>query len=174
MKEIFYLEDRCVRCNSCQAACVVEHLRNKDAYMAVDEFSLAVKRANEDYINTFSGDFLPHPMRCRSCPEPKCVEACISGANCKNYESGRVNSDKQKCVGCWMCVMACPHGAMVPLYQHKKTIKCDSCLWCDIPACVMACPTKAIIYCSHEEYLSLRRRESRFMEVSKVSTIKVL
>ncbi|MFC1675306.1 4Fe-4S binding protein, partial [Candidatus Omnitrophota bacterium] len=54
--------------------------------------------------------------------------------------------DETRCVGCWMCMMACPYGAIKPNTKTKLAVRCDKCKDKDEPACVIACPTGAIIW----------------------------
>jgi len=73
----------------------------------------------------------------------------MSGALYKS-DNGAVLHDPHQCVGCWMCIMACPYGAIVRDPDSKTIIKCDLCLGREIPACVEACKTGAIIISEEE------------------------
>lgn len=65
-----------------------------------------------------------------------------------NYDQkkGLVSHDQTRCVGCWMCVMACPYSAIRPDIKTKIPLRCDKCLDKDEPSCIKACPTQAIIW----------------------------
>ena len=77
-------------------------------------------------------------------------------------EDGLVMVDQDVCRGCWMCVMACPFGAIVPDPEAKVAIKCDACKDMEQPACVAACPTGALIYGDDTAYGQvLAKRRSR-------------
>ena len=57
-----------------------------------------------------------------------------------------------KCVGCKMCVLACPFGAMELFPDHGKAEKCDHCLSIDgDPECVKFCVPGALVYTDLEE-----------------------
>lgn len=43
------------------------------------------------------------PLQCRHCEDPRCIQACMSGAMSKDSGSGLVANDPDRCVGCWMC-----------------------------------------------------------------------
>lgn len=73
------------------------------------------------------------------------MDACMTGALIKE-DSGKVEYYTDKCVGCWMCIMACPYGVITPIPEQKKIAKCDLCPHLDTPACVTHCPTAALVY----------------------------
>ena len=51
------------------------------------------------------------PMLCMHCENPPCVEACPTEGATYKREDGIVVVDKEKCIGCKSCIMACPYGA---------------------------------------------------------------
>jgi Fe-S-cluster-containing hydrogenase component 2 len=55
----------------------------------------------------------------------------------------KVVSDEM-CVGCGLCVIACPYGTVWYNPDTHKAVKCDLCA--GDPACAKACPTAAIEY----------------------------
>jgi Fe-S-cluster-containing dehydrogenase component len=64
-------------------------------------------------------------------------------------EGGIVAVAKNKCTGCKACIASCPYGAR---YVHSKGYV-DKCTFCEhrvekgkSPACVEACPTKALTF----------------------------
>ena len=55
---------------------------------------------------------------------------------------------ERDCIACSMCVMACPFGviARAPAPNGRvMALKCDLCPGRDVPACVAACPTGALV-----------------------------
>ncbi len=142
MKSVYPKEDVCMACRLCEVACVVEHSKSKDILKAFKKEyprPLSRTRVEEREAVSFS-------VQCRHCEEPDCVEACITGAMHKN-EEGMVLVNEERCIGCWMCVMACPFGAITrDEREKKKASKCDLCPEREIPACVFACPNRALVF----------------------------
>ena len=147
-------------------ACLAEHLGHQQDHASIQGLPLAKKAADDP----FSFDLLnpmPFAVRCQHCPDAPCVASCISGAMQQSEENGRVFNDPDMCVGCWMCVMACPYCALIPRVEERKVLKCDQCLLAQDPACVRACPTNALVFCSSEEYAGLKRKATRWNEEGK-------
>jgi len=87
-----------------------------------------------------------YPISCRNCEDPKCVDACMAAALSFDKKIGMVLHEKERCVGCWMCVMSCPYGAIRPNKKTNIPVRCDKCKDKDEPSCVKACPTGAVIW----------------------------
>lgn len=153
MKEIFVDLTRCQGCKSCVLACAVEHSASKSLFSALRETSLPRPRIFVEYSNGKK-----FPLQCRHCEEAPCVMACISGAMRWDEDSHLVTHRKEKCVGCWMCVMVCPLGVITREVEEKRALKCDGCPERDIPACVEACPVKALLFLELEEVEKMKRR----------------
>lgn len=77
-------------------------------------------------------------VTCRNCENPRCGEACSSDAIKKTTDI--VCLDENSCVGCKLCMVVCPIGAIS--YTEKGTIKCNrQCIQSpgEVPACVSSC-----------------------------------
>jgi carbon-monoxide dehydrogenase iron sulfur subunit len=85
------------------------------------------------------------------------MHACIAGAISRN-ESGAVITRADRCIGCWTCVMVCPYGVIGRHLQERKAYRCDRCPDRETPACVAACPTKALVYRSAGEFSKETRK----------------
>ncbi len=143
MKRIYTLEDVCIGCHLCEVACVTEHSLSKDPVKAfLHEQARPISRCT---VEEWDGGVISLSTTCRHCDEPDCLRACISGAIQKN-DAGVVRIDTEQCVGCWSCVMACPYGAVQRNLAKKKANKCDLCPDRKNPACVDACPNRALVY----------------------------
>jgi Fe-S-cluster-containing hydrogenase component 2 len=69
---------------------------------------------------------------------------------------GRVGWDEAKCIGCRMCTLACPFGAVVYETAKRRIVKCDLCG--GNPECVAFCPTQALAYVDESEAVRMRRK----------------
>ncbi len=152
MKEILVRLDRCVGCRSCQLACAVEHSASKTLFGAITETPRPRYRL---YVEPGDGEKVP--LLCRHCDPAPCLEACISGAIYRD-KRGAVLGRDERCVGCWTCIMVCPYGVVGRQKERKVAVKCDRCPDLDVPACVQACPTKALVYVEAEEFAGDVRR----------------
>jgi carbon-monoxide dehydrogenase iron sulfur subunit len=135
------IEEACIGCRLCEVACITVHSRSGDPVRAFKEENPRPRARNvleERGHESFS-------LSCRHCEEPHCVDACISGAMVRDHDSGRVVHRPEKCVGCWSCVMTCPFGAIHMDRERAKVFKCDRCPERAVPACVEACPNRALV-----------------------------
>jgi len=153
MKEITFRVERCLGCKSCELACAVAHSTSQNLVQALDEFPLAKKRLavlllDEKNSLVRSNSFV---LQCRHCSQPACVDVCIAGGVAKDEATGVVTFNAERCVGCWSCTMLCPFGGIVRDIRGSRALKCDRCPDRDTPACVEACPTRALVYSEVEE-----------------------
>ena len=85
------------------------------------------------------------------------MHACIAGAISRS-EAGVVFTDTDTCIGCWTCVMVCPYGVIGRHLEARKAYRCDRCPDREIPACVNACPTRALVFQSAAHYAGRKRQ----------------
>ena len=131
-------EDRCIGCKSCEIACARSHSDGSPVGVAP-----RIRVKHGQVVRGQKEASRPYVVTCRHCAKPKCVTACISGAIYQDSD-GRVLYDRDKCVGCWMCIMVCPFGAIHRDLNAKKVAKCDLCNGHETPACVAACKVNAL------------------------------
>ena len=135
----FWFEtSRCIACASCVAACREKSGTPEGARARRHVLLYRFADGRERFLS----------YSCMHCEEPACVRVCPAGAISKG-ESGAVLADKDRCIGCKYCHQACPFH--VPEYLPEGMDKCDLCLGAgvplgDAPACVAACPTRALHY----------------------------
>lgn len=153
MKEIFVRLDRCVGCHTCEIACAVEHSQSKNLFAAISEHPTPRRRLFVEWVAP-AGKV---PILCRHCTDAPCMHACISGAIHRTAE-GVVITETDKCIGCWTCVMVCPYGVIGRHLQTQRAYRCDRCPDREVPACVAACPTRALVYRTVEEFSAAVRQ----------------
>ena len=107
-------------------------------------------------------------MQCQQCDDPACMNICPSKAIYLDEATGAKVIDQDKCIGCKMCMIACPFGAISVDPLSKKVVKCDLCV--GDPECVKFCPTDAIEYVTADVYGLMRQRKS-VEQISKMITM---
>ena len=156
MRRVLVRADRCVGCRSCEIACIQYHLiecsgdpnsralavpRIKVECGFLDRTQAPVGRSEDNCsLGNLRKTFV---ILCQHCDGPECVGACIAGALTKD-EDGAVRLHPELCVGCLMCIMACPFGAMYRDPAGKSVVKCDLCGGKETPSCVEACKVDAL------------------------------
>jgi len=135
----FYIDmANCYGCQTCQVACKSEQGTTPAVSWR------RVRHFDTDYPATHG----TLSMSCNHCDNPECLKNCPTGAYVK-LANGIVYQNHDKCIGCRMCVMACPYGA--PQYdpEEGKVSKCSYCrerIEAGLqPQCVEACPGGNII-----------------------------
>jgi Fe-S-cluster-containing hydrogenase component 2 len=93
------------------------------------------------------------PRVCQQCNTPYCALVCPVNALNKDLKTGVVKVEKNKCVGCKMCLMGCPFGNMT--FVGSTSAKCDSCG--GDPVCVKVCCWGALEYGDANEIGTARR-----------------
>jgi len=109
-------------------------------------------------------------MACFHCEKPWCVAVCPSGAMQKRAEDGIVFVDREKCIGCKLCIYACPWGVPQWNPETRTAVKCDFCK--DRvdeglqPACVTKCITGCLGFQKKEDL-----PEERLRQVERLLTV---
>lgn len=159
---------RCIGCRTCEAACNKEHGLPEPA-LPFDDFSVfdqvfhegkQKRRTTEKaytvvnrYDTKDQGAPVYRKLQCFHCSEPACLTSCFVNAYTKTKE-GAVIYNADVCVGCRMCMVACPFSMPAYTYDsalHPQIIKCNFCYDNRLtkgkpPACVEACPQDALTF----------------------------
>ncbi|HWP36691.1 MAG TPA: 4Fe-4S dicluster domain-containing protein [Gemmatimonadales bacterium] len=131
---------RCIGCHACTTACKSENA-----------VPLSVTRTYVKYVDV--GEFPTtrrafQVTRCNQCDDAPCTTACPTSAMYRRPD-GIVDFDKSVCIGCKACIAACPYDAIFINPEDHSAEKCNFCAHrIDAglePACVVVCPTEAIL-----------------------------
>lgn len=167
---------RCVGCYGCQISCKAEHGTPPGVFN-----TRIIKQEIGEYPSV---NLVSLPVACNHCSDAPCVEACPTEASFVWEDTGVVDIDPDKCVGCRACMMACPysnryfvgdrldyHGANGPTIfeaywnaksQENVVRKCNLCRERTAtgkdPACVDNCPAVARYYGDLDDPTSLVSR----------------
>ncbi len=137
---------RCTGCRSCEYACSFRHT---GAFNRWD---------SKIIISQFLDDYIFIPTVCTQCEDAYCVNVCPTKALTKNYETGVVEFDSNKCIVCKQCVIACPWGSIKLNHTGREIIKCDLCG--GDPECVKVCQPGALRFVEVEDMVQSKRFRS--------------
>ncbi|HIY83711.1 4Fe-4S dicluster domain-containing protein [Rubneribacter sp.] len=155
--------DHCSGCHTCANACKMSN----NVPMGMLWNRIVVENADGIYgaEGTYPNLVRTYlPLACQHCENPACQKVCPTGATYKD-DKGRVEIDYGKCIGCRMCMAACPYNARVfnwnepvrkpdfnygdadvPLREKGMMEKCTLCKERtdrgQEPMCVTCCPMK--------------------------------
>ncbi len=150
---------RCMGCKSCELACAVAHSSSKDLEALVRDGEKPGYRIN---VEAYGRNAVP--INCKHCEEAACILACPTGAVHRDAPGEPVTVDQERCIGCRMCVQACPFGVITVNPNGKGVLKCDLCMERlaagQEPACVYACPTKALTFVDEQEANKIKRKKA--------------
>ena len=160
-------QKRCIGCQACAEACKMEN------NVAMGMLWTRTLTEGSDVMDAAVGQF-PNlrmdylPLGCQHCENPACQKVCPTGATYKD-EMGHVEIDYDKCIGCRMCMAACPYNVRVfnwnePVHDPEQGYGdaavpkrgkgvMEKCTLCkqrtdngQKPMCVVCCPTHARVF----------------------------
>ena len=133
---------RCIGCHACSVACKSEY------DVPLGKYRSWVEYVEKGSFPNMDRSFIPR--LCNHCSEPLCVDVCPTGATWKREDDGVVVIDKDICIGCKYCILACPYGARFSNPVTGTADKCDFCLHRTSqgiePSCVNTCLGRARIF----------------------------
>ncbi len=139
MKRVYVNEKWCLGCHLCEYYCAFASSNEKDMARALKDIKICPRIKIEEM------DGISFAVSCRHCHEPLCVKGCITGAMTK--KDGVITIDKDRCIGCYTCILSCPYGAVSPS-EDGAIQKCELCIKTSsgTPRCVEGCPNGAIVF----------------------------
>ena len=160
----------CIGCRKCEEACkqsnnlppgtvpledksIFERQRRTDAenYTVVNRYAPGQPDKPPVYVK----------KQCMHCEEPACASACLVGALTKSRE-GAVVYNKDICLGCRYCMIACPFSIPAYEYHNPTSPQVRKCTLCyeriksgGVPACATICPNEAITFGKRTDLIKL-------------------
>ena len=125
MKQLIIKPEKCIGCRTCELVCSFGHYNQfnpKLANVKVFEYEQAA---------------VAIPVMCLQCEDPSCLKVCPVHAISRD-ENGAVVMNPDKCIGCKMCLNACPLGNI----SYHPAAGRDLCG--GEPKCARYCPSGAI------------------------------
>lgn len=156
-------QQRCIGCNTCMAACTEIHKKQG--------------MQSHPRLTVMRTDDATAPILCHQCEDAPCARVCP--VNAITHGGDSIVLDEKTCIGCKLCALACPFGAITPsgtgvagvagiatatpthsaaldpllvweVGVRSVAVKCDLCALSDQgPACVTVCPTNALFIVDH-------------------------
>ena len=145
-KLLIFNAKKCVGCRTCEVSC------------SLTQTGFCNPASSRRRVIHFDELYLDIPMQCQQCDDPACMNICPAKAISVEGETGAKIINADKCIGCKMCMIACPFGAVSVDPLSSKVVKCDLCA--GDPACARFCPTGAIQYVTADVYGLARQRQS--------------
>jgi carbon-monoxide dehydrogenase iron sulfur subunit len=156
MEKILVVDhEKCTGCRLCEMVCSVEHARVNNP------------SRSRIHVIKWQWEGFELPMLCQQCEDAPCVAVCPKDALSHDSSLGRVSLDYDVCIGCKMCVTACPFGGMGIDIVARQVIKCDLCD--GNPACARFCDPGALEFVPATSANLKKKREAgqRFSEVMR-------
>ena len=140
--------DRCTGCFGCEVACKMEN-----GVALGERWSKVLTVGPVGEYPDMTRYALP--TMCQQCENAPCVSVCPTGASYRD-EDGVVLVDKEKCIGCKYCMMACPYGVRQFNEDAGVVQKCTLCaqITADgdgVPACVHNCNCGARFFGDYDD-----------------------
>lgn len=181
---ILFNVDRCIACQACFVACKEDNQVHPGmAWVRINRIEDPKARV----ISYFRSS-------CQHCEDPACMKVCPVKAVSKGA-FGEVLVDSKKCIGCRMCLAACPYGVpqfndakvtnyfgdkaplverALELWQQREPGKAEHCTLCTHrlaegrkPACVEYCSTGALELVDFE---ALTPEQKKRVEAARMMT----
>jgi Fe-S-cluster-containing hydrogenase component 2 len=140
MQKVIMIDpSRCTGCRMCEMACSLHHEQ------ACGRSYARVK------VVKFELEGIDMPVLCQHCTSAPCTTLCPTGALVRDEPTGAVVLLDQLCIGCRMCAIACPFGAIGidPRGERAPILKCDLCE--GDPQCVRFCEPGALQFVRRDQ-----------------------
>ena len=169
-KAILVTPEVCIGCRGCQTACKswnqLPGVHTKNSGSTQNPPDLAPAAYNIIRYSELPSDRNPVrwlfvSRRCMHCDDAGCMKICPAPGALFRTKEGAVAYDRDKCIGCKLCVAGCPFD--VPRYDAAgKVSKCTLCADRIAeglqPACTKTCPTGALRFGDRDKLIDLAKQ----------------
>ncbi|MEK6699900.1 MAG: 4Fe-4S dicluster domain-containing protein [Nitrospirota bacterium] len=169
-KAILVTPEVCIGCRGCQTACKswnqLPGIPTKNRGSAQNPPDLESNTYNIIRYSELPSENNPVrwlfiSRRCMHCDDAGCMKICPAPGALYKTREGAVAFDRDKCIGCRLCVAGCPFD--VPRYdKNNKVMKCHLCYDRIAeglePACSKACPTGALRFGDRDKLIESARK----------------
>lgn len=131
-KTLFIEYEKCTGCRSCEIAC---------SFYKEKECGPSKSRI---HVIKMEAEGIDIPIVCQQCEKRFCEAVCPTRAIYKDAETNAVMVNNELCIGCRLCIMACPIGGLSMDTEKREILNCDLCK--GDPECVKYCATNALQY----------------------------
>ena len=135
--------DHCTGCKGCEIAC-----KNENNIPLGERWNRLLLCGPYGEFANLSQYYLP--VMCQQCVDAPCVNVCPTGASYRDPDTNVVLVDKEKCIGCKYCMMACPYGVRDWNKAESVVEKCTLCQHLtaagEKPQCVKVCSVQCRFY----------------------------
>lgn len=138
--------EKCTGCRLCEMVCSVKHT------------GMSNPSRSRIHVIKWPMEGFELPMLCQQCEEAPCIAVCPKDALSRDPALGRVTLNYDLCIGCKMCVIACPFGGMGIDTVARQVIKCDLCD--GDPACVRFCDPGALQFVPASSVNLVKKRDA--------------
>ena len=128
---------RCTGCHLCEIACSL--------------YNQGICSPAHSHISVISWEeAFDVPLVCHQCDDAPCIMVCPAEARVRNEKTWAIHVDREKCIGCRMCIYECSFSAISVQSEDETTTNCTLCNG-EEPRCVQVCDTEAIRFVEPSE-----------------------
>ncbi len=160
---------KCIGCRACQVACKQWNQLPAERTEFTGTYENPPRLTATTWTRVMFNETVDHgrviwnftKSQCMHCSDAACITVCPSGATHRT-EYGTVLVDRNRCIGCNYCAANCPFG--VPRYDYGDNV-IKKCTFCtdrmnegQLPACVKACVTGALVVGERRDIMALAHK----------------
>lgn len=157
-KILLVYPEKCTGCRVCEIICSFHH------YKEFNPLKSRIRIIKDERRG------LDVPIICMNCIDAPCINICPANAIKRESENNIVKVHPDDCIGCKLCMMVCPVGAISIDPTNGTPIKCDLCN--GDPKCVKYCEIGALKYVDIDKLsIGYKLRKKSIEKIKELLTI---